>query len=57
MDISNPKPITGNDEIKLPYVIVAYEGFGMLKNLIRPYGGNLLLHEKKMYNYLYILAQ
>lgn len=55
-NISEPRPITDNDKIKLLYVIVADEAFGMLENLMRLYGGNLLSHEKKIYNYRHTLA-
>jgi len=57
LNITEPRPITDNDEIKLPYVIVADEAFGMLENLMRPFGGNLLSHEKKIYNYRHTLAR
>jgi len=57
LNIPEPRPIIDNDEIKLPYVIVADEAFGMLENLMRPFGGNLLSHEKKIYNYRHTLAR
>lgn len=48
LDIFNSKPITDNENIKAPYVIVADETFGMTENLMRPYGGKMLLYEKKI---------
>jgi len=47
LNIPEPRPITDNDEIKLPYVKFADEAFGMLENVMRPYCGNVLSHEKK----------
>lgn len=57
LNIPDPKPITVNNEIKMPYVIVADEAFGMLENLMRPFGGNSLSYEKKIYNYRHTLAR
>lgn len=57
LDIPEPKLITNNDDDKLPYVIVADEAFGMMENLMRPYGGNMLPHAKKIFNYRLSLAR
>jgi len=56
LNIPYPRPITDNEKIQLPYVIVD-EAFGSLENLMRPYGGNLLSHEKKIYNYRHTLQR
>lgn len=57
LNIPDPSPINNSDETILPYVIVADEAFGMLENLMRPYGGNLLTYEKKIFNYRLTLAR
>jgi len=51
LDIPNPRSIADNGLIRVPYVIVADEAFGMTENLMRPYGGKLL-YEKNIFNYL-----
>ncbi|KAL4103913.1 hypothetical protein QTP88_019230 [Uroleucon formosanum] len=38
LDLPDPRPITNNGDIRVPYVIVADEAFGMSENLMRPYG-------------------
>lgn len=40
LDMPDPRPITNNVDIRVPYVIVADEAFGMSENL-RPYGGKI----------------
>lgn len=57
LDIPNPRSITNNGLIRVPYVIVADEAFGMTENLMRPYGGKLLSYEKKIFNYRLTLAR
>lgn len=57
LDIPDPKSLTDNDGIKVPYVIVADEAFGMTENLMRPYGGKTLSYEKKIFNYRLTLAR
>lgn len=42
LNIPSPSPINNLDETTLPYVKVAYEAFGMMENLMRPYDGKLL---------------
>ena len=46
--IPDPRPITNNGDIRVPYVIVADEAFGMSKNLMKSYGGKMLSHKKKV---------
>lgn len=57
LDIPKPTSLTETEENKLPYVIVADEAFGMMENLMRPYGGKLLSYEKKVFNYRLTLAR
>ncbi|KAF5275787.1 hypothetical protein FQR65_LT16532 [Abscondita terminalis] len=57
LNIPEPKYITNNDGNKLPYVIVADEAFAMMENLMRPYGGKMLPHAKKIFNYRLSLAR
>lgn len=47
LNIPDPRPINYIDKTTLPYVIVADEAYGMLENLTRPYGRNLLLYKTK----------
>lgn len=47
-----PSPSTLNDsEYVLPYVFVGDEAFALNTNLLRPYGGNELTKEQKIFNY------
>jgi len=46
LNIPEPKPIVENDTTLLPYDIVADEAFGMMENLMRPYGGLSLSYPK-----------
>lgn len=48
LNIPDSRPINNSDETALPYVIVADEAYGMLENLMRPYGGNLFHTKKKI---------
>lgn len=57
LNIPDPGPITDNGDIRVPYVIVADEAFGMSENLMRPYGGKMLSYEKKIFNYRLTLAR
>jgi len=57
LNIPDPRPINNKDETTLPYVIVADEAFGILENLMKPYGGNLLSYEKQIFNYRLTLAR
>jgi hypothetical protein len=41
----------------VPYVIVADEAFGLMENLMRPYGGTLLSYDKKVFHYRLTLAR
>ncbi|XP_015376186.1 PREDICTED: uncharacterized protein LOC107170550 [Diuraphis noxia] len=56
-DIPDPRFITNNEDIRVPYVIVADEAFGMSENLMRPYAGKMLSYEKKIFNYRLTLAR
>lgn len=57
LSIPEPKPIVENGTTPLPYVIVADEAFGMMENLMRPYGGRSLFYPKKVFNYRLTLAR
>ncbi|KAK5650153.1 hypothetical protein RI129_001182 [Pyrocoelia pectoralis] len=58
LDIPEPKPLViKNKSVELPHVIVADEAFGMMENLMRPYGGRSLTHPKKIFNYRITLAR
>uniref|UniRef100_A0A6P7GPA1 Protein ALP1-like n=1 Tax=Diabrotica virgifera virgifera TaxID=50390 RepID=A0A6P7GPA1_DIAVI len=49
-NIPAPKPIN-LDNTSLPYVFVGDDAFGLSKNVMCPYVGNQLSHEKKNFNY------
>lgn len=57
LDIPKPCPLTENHDTALPYVIVGDEAFGLMENLMRPYGGKQLTFEKKIFNYRLTLAR
>lgn len=47
LDLPEPKTLViENKATVLPHVIVADEAFGMMENLMRPYGGNSLSYAK-----------
>ncbi|GBP08070.1 Protein ALP1-like [Eumeta japonica] len=46
VNIPKPKPISNVDPTPLLYVIVGDEAFGLAENLMRPYAGKCLAHEK-----------
>ncbi|KAL4132210.1 hypothetical protein QTP88_009411 [Uroleucon formosanum] len=56
LDLTDPRPTTNNGDIRVPYVIVADEAFGMSENLMRPHDGKML-YEKKVFNYHLTLAR
>ncbi|CAK1604057.1 unnamed protein product [Parnassius mnemosyne] len=51
LNIPNPKPISNIDRTPLPHVFVGDEAFGIMSNMMRPYGGTQLTHTKKVFNY------
>lgn len=51
LDIPDASFLPGKDDIKMPYVIIGDEAFGLSMNLMRPYGGKYLPVNKRMYNY------
>lgn len=58
LDLPEPKALLiQNGQTVLPYVIVADEAFGMMENLMRPYGGRSLTYAKKIFNYRLTLAR
>ena len=57
LNIPDARPISDSDTMALPYVIVADEAFGMMENLMQPYGGKMLSYEKKVFNYRLTLAR
>lgn len=50
LNIPPPKPITV-DNTSLPHIFVADDAFGLAKNIMCPYVGNKLSHEKRVFNY------
>lgn len=50
-NIPAPKPITDLDKTSLPYIFVGDDAFGLTKNVMCPYVGKQLSHEKKVFNY------
>lgn len=58
LDLPEPKAmLIQNRPTVLPYVIVADEAFGMMENLMRPYGGRSLSYAKKIFNNRLTLAR
>ncbi|CAH1995347.1 unnamed protein product [Acanthoscelides obtectus] len=58
LDLPEPKALLiQNRPTVLPYVIVADEAFGMMENLMRPYGGRSLTYAKKIFNNRLTLAR
>jgi hypothetical protein len=51
LNIPDSKPISSIDPEPMPYVIVGDETFGLSENIMRPYGGNNLTVNKKIFNY------
>ncbi|XP_045480414.1 protein ALP1-like [Harmonia axyridis] len=51
LNIPNPKPVHETIHEEMPYVLIGDEGFSLTPNLLRPYGGTHLDHEKKIFNY------
>ena len=50
LGLPEPRPVEGFENEALPYVIIAYEAFGLSNHEIRPYGRNALI-TKKIFNY------
>ena len=51
LKIPDKCPISITNDTPMPYVFVGDEAFPLLQNLMRPYPGNNLSHEKKIFNY------
>lgn len=51
LNIPKPRPLHGNMEKDLPFVLIGDEAFPLSKNLLRPFGGTHLDDKKKIYNY------
>lgn len=51
LNIPEPHQISENDPTLFPYVFIGDEAFGLSTNIMRPYGGNNLSTEKKIFNY------
>lgn len=51
LKIPKASPLTEKHSAVFPYVLVGDEAFGMSENLMRPYGGNNLSYEQKIFNY------
>jgi hypothetical protein len=51
LKIPDKCPISTTNDTPMPYVFVGDEAFPLLQNLMRPYPGNNLSHEKKIFNY------
>jgi hypothetical protein len=51
LQIPDKCPISTTNFTPMPYVFVGDEAFPLLENLIRPYAGKNLSHEKKIFNY------
>lgn len=44
-------PLTNDSDLPIPFVVIGDEGFGLHQHLMRPYGGNHLDRNKRIYNY------
>lgn len=51
LDIPEPIQLSENNPTLFPYVFIGDEAFGLSTNIMRPYGGNNLSAEKKIFNY------
>ncbi|XP_063623699.1 uncharacterized protein LOC134805527 [Cydia splendana] len=51
LQIPAPCPLSTNSELRVPYVIIGDEGFGLHENLLRPFGGTHLDKNKRIFNY------
>lgn len=51
LDIPHPAPLPNTDGIVTPYMFVGDEAFGLSEYVQRPYGGKMLSHKKKIFNY------
>lgn len=51
LDLPTSDFLPGKNDIKIPYIIVGDEAFGLSFNLMRPYGGKVLSLEKRIFNY------
>ena len=51
LNIPEPRPLFTDSEVKVPYVIIGDEGFGLHTHLLRPFGGTHLDRDKRIFNY------
>lgn len=56
MKIPQPKLLLGTNEVLL-YFFVGDEAFGLSVNLLRPYGGRNLTHQKRVFSYRLLRAR
>ncbi|GFS08056.1 protein ALP1-like [Elysia marginata] len=50
LNLPEPKPIVQNGN-KMPFVFVADDAFAMSENILKPYGGDKLDHDQRVFNY------
>ncbi|KAJ8035827.1 Protein ALP1-like [Holothuria leucospilota] len=51
LGLPEPAPLHQNDVIAMPYVFVGDDAFAMSENLLKPYGGDRLESDQRIYNY------
>ena len=51
LDFPANEPLRGTKDPALPFVLVGDEAFPLLENLMRPYPGDCLTEEKRVFNY------
>lgn len=52
LNLPQPKPLcTDTDSVPVPYMFVADEAFALAENVMRPYPGRNLTHERRIFNY------
>ncbi|KAK3690835.1 hypothetical protein RRG08_021534 [Elysia crispata] len=50
LNLPEPEPIVHNGD-RMPFVFVADDAFGTTENLLKPYGGDKLDHNQRLFNY------
>lgn len=50
LNLPEPEPIAHNGD-RMPFVFVADDAFAMTENLLKPYGGDKLDHNQRVFNY------
>lgn len=51
LNIPAQKFLPGTETLKCPHIIVGDEAFGLSHHVLRPYGGENLTKEKRIFNY------